>query len=196
MSISFSNKKTNIGMSQKREHLIQTALSLFYRHGIHAMGINEVLKEASVAKKTLYTHFVSKDELVLATLEARHTRFMAWLDDALNAAPSDAGLIDQLFDALHHWFSGKVPELGEFRGCFFINTASEFGEANHPIAQSCQRHKASVIDLIQKKLPSENRDLANALALLKEGAIVQAAVAQNPDASNTAKAIAKRLVAN
>jgi len=55
----------------KREHLIRVAFDLFYREGVHAVGINRVLAESGVAKKTLYHHFASKDDLVAATVAYR-----------------------------------------------------------------------------------------------------------------------------
>ncbi|MEI8606352.1 TetR/AcrR family transcriptional regulator [Pseudoalteromonas sp. B160] len=67
----------------KRTQIINTALSAFYQRGIHAVGINEILKEAGVAKKTLYNHFVSKDELICACLELRDQRFNQWLYEQL-----------------------------------------------------------------------------------------------------------------
>ena len=52
----------------KRTHIILTALSLFYQKGIHSVGINEIISVAGVAKKTMYHHFASKDELLLLNI--------------------------------------------------------------------------------------------------------------------------------
>jgi len=56
-------------VESKRNLLITRAFELFYTKGIHAVGINEILQYSGVAKKTLYHHFTSKDELVIATLK-------------------------------------------------------------------------------------------------------------------------------
>ena len=58
--------------TSKREQLLDTALRLFYREGYHATGIERILAESGVAKMTLYKHFASKDELMLAALQRRH----------------------------------------------------------------------------------------------------------------------------
>ena len=58
--------------SNKRDQLLNTAENLFYREGYHATGIDRILAESGVAKMTLYKHFKSKDELILAVLDARH----------------------------------------------------------------------------------------------------------------------------
>ena len=57
--------------SPKRDHLVETALDLFCRDGFHATGIDKILAESGVAKMTLYKHFKSKDELILAALHRR-----------------------------------------------------------------------------------------------------------------------------
>ena len=62
-------------MTNKKQQLTDTALKLFYEKGINSVGINEVLKVSGIAKKTLYNHFSSKEELVLATLEQRDHTF-------------------------------------------------------------------------------------------------------------------------
>ena len=73
-------------MNQKRQLLIDTALDLFYQYGVNSIGINEILKVSGVAKKTLYSHFESKEALILATLEQRHVIFIEWLEEQLQRA--------------------------------------------------------------------------------------------------------------
>ena len=59
----------------KRDHLVETARRLFYRDGFHNTGIDAILAEAGVAKMTLYKHFKSKDELILAVLRRQDEEF-------------------------------------------------------------------------------------------------------------------------
>ncbi|GLQ74369.1 TetR/AcrR family transcriptional regulator [Vibrio penaeicida] len=161
-------------MSKKRQLLIDTALDLFYHQGIHEIGINEVLKVSGVAKRTLYSHFESKDALILAALEQRHSRFMQWLEVVLQKAESDQELIDDLFDGLAQWFNGNTKDLGKFRGCFFINTSAEFSNIESDILQYCTFHKREVKQLIESKLSDENSHLLDAICIMKEGAITTA----------------------
>jgi len=60
-------KKKTSSLS-KRELLIKTALELFAKNGLHATGVDSIVEQSGVTKKTLYAHFRSKDELVLAVL--------------------------------------------------------------------------------------------------------------------------------
>ena len=91
-------------MSQKRELLLSTALDLFYRHGIHSVGINEVIKVSGVAKKTLYSHFDGKDVLIMAALAQRHQVFMGLLEDKVKKTTNRDELIDVFFRSLERWF--------------------------------------------------------------------------------------------
>lgn len=161
-------------MSKKRDLLLCTALELFYRNGINSIGINEVIKVSGVAKKTLYNHFNSKEDLVLSALEKRHLTFMQWLDTKLKNTTNNNELIDTLFHSLKEWFDGHELELGEFNGCFFINTSAEFHDVKSEISSYCSFHKAQVRQLIQNKLSEDSDDLLNAICLLKEGAITTA----------------------
>ena len=73
-------------MSSRRDDLVETALRLFYANGFNATGIDRILAESGVAKMTLYKHFRSKDDLILAALELRDTQFREWLFGRMDAA--------------------------------------------------------------------------------------------------------------
>lgn len=163
-------------MNEKRELLIDTALALFYTKGINSIGINEILKTSGVAKRTLYNHFESKESLVLAALNRRHLKFITWLEEQLSGTESDQEVISQLFNALGNWFDNKEPRLGDFRGCFFINTAAEFSDKGSEISRYCNLHKEEVRQLIKKKLSNSSPHLLDAICIMKEGAITTAYV--------------------
>ncbi len=158
-------------MSKKRQLLVDTALTLFYQQGIHGVGINEVLSTSGVAKRTLYSHFPSKEALIMAALEQRHQVFMTWLEHTLNQAKSEKEVIEYLFEGLSQWLQSNAEPLGEFRGCFFINTAAEFHQMDGEIAQFCRAHKAAVTSLIQTKLSDAAPAKLNAIIVAMEGMI-------------------------
>ncbi|PSL14942.1 TetR family transcriptional regulator [Marinobacterium halophilum] len=180
----------------KREQLVSVAFDLFYRHGVHAVGINRVLAESGIAKKTLYHYFPSKDELVAATVSYRDHGFVQWLQQRLDLAEGYEAVM-ALFDALDDWFNGRDPSIQPFYGCFFINVSAEFGNPEHPVHQQCAAHKQQLAALIRQRLESMPKyaadSLIDALLLLKEGAIVQASVAGDLEAGLKAKAVAQRL---
>ncbi|WP_070968952.1 TetR/AcrR family transcriptional regulator [Vibrio sonorensis] len=176
-------------MADKRQLLIDTALDLFYRFGINTIGINEVLKVSKVAKKTLYTHFESKDALILASLKQRDAIFVDWLTNEINGHPTNEAMISALFDALDNWFNNRVSHLCPFRGCFFINTSAEFSEEETEISRYCLAHKTKIKNRIKEAMPREDESLLDNLCLVKEGAIVSAYVSRDLNAAKKAKAM-------
>ncbi|MCK7614688.1 TetR/AcrR family transcriptional regulator [Roseibium sediminicola] len=186
-------------MKSRRDDLIETALRLFYKGGYTATGIDKILAEAGVAKMTLYKHFPSKDDLILAVLERRDEQFRAWLFAEMEKAGSDprAQLLT-MFDALESWFRGEAFKQLGFNGCAFIHAAGEFGDLKHPAHQMAAAHKKRVVDhletLCREAGAKDPQALAEQLALLKEGAIATAHVRGQPQAAQTAKAIAKTLI--
>lgn len=180
----------------KRQQLIQTAFELFYQHGIHAVGINQILQTAGVAKKTLYNHFASKDELIQAVVDYRDENFYNWLASRLEFVKPGYDGLNELFDALDDWINNRVSLLTDFHGCFFINTCAEFNDPHHPLHQQCQQHKKRVNGLIERQIralgisESATNYVAESISLLKEGAIVMAHVQGDLKSAQKAKAMA------
>lgn len=199
------DKKTDLSnqkapaVTSRRDHLVQTALRLFYTHGFHATGIDRILAESGVAKMTLYKHFGSKDDLILAALALRDETFRDWLTGRMTEASDDPETqLLAMFDALETWFHGEAFKGLGFSGCAFINAAGEFPPHDHPAHQIAADHKAQVVtyltEVCAKAGFADPAQLAEQLALLKEGAIATAQVRGMPEAAQTAKAMAKTLI--
>ncbi|MDN4503431.1 TetR/AcrR family transcriptional regulator [Alteromonadaceae bacterium BrNp21-10] len=180
-------------MNIKRQLLIDTALDLFYENGINSIGINEILKVSGVAKKTLYSHFESKEALVLAALEQRHSIFIEWLTLKLQGADTDEKVIHQLFTGLAGWFSDSETMLGHFRGCFFINSSAEFSNPNSDVSAFCQLHKQRVREVIAQHLTNQDPLLLDAISIMQEGAITAAYVSGDDSAASKCIAVLQRL---
>lgn len=174
---------TGYSMKKKRQALVDTALTLFYQKGINNTGINDILKVSGIAKNTLYSHFNSKEELIIAALEQRHSMFVNWLKEKLEGSKTNEDIVIRLFTGLEEWFSGRDPELGDFRGCFFVNSSAEFSKKDDPIPLFCLYHKEKVRDLIEEYLPTKDPLLLDAICLMKEGATTAAYVSNDFSAS-------------
>jgi hypothetical protein len=124
---------------------------------------------------------------VLAALEQRNNNFIIWLDLIRKEANTDNEVVNNLFNGLSAWFSNTAVELGDFRGCFFINTSAEFSDPNSKISQYCREHKQQVRYLISQRLSQSNPELIDTICVLKEGAITMAYV--NHDLSMPLKCI-------
>ena len=178
----------------RRQKLIDTAYRLFNEHGYHATGIDWILAESGVAKATLYKHFKSKDELILAVLQQRHDELYESTRTGLEAASAKTGQpVLAVFDQLRSWFRRD-----NFFGCNFIKACAEYADEASEIHRYAAWHKDSMRDLLQAYLRQSDKRLqrwqADALALLVDGAIVSAQVRGQPGAATTAKQAAERLL--
>jgi AcrR family transcriptional regulator len=151
-----------------RERILLAAHDLFYRDGIRATGIDRVIAESGVAKLSFYRHYPSKNDLVLAFLEHRHARWMAWFEEAL---ARHGGTPQALVPALKEWFANNG-----FRGCAFINSVGELGGTVPEVNEITRRHKADMAKAIARLLPPsrQRRLLATDLATAVDGAIIRA----------------------
>lgn len=178
--------------TSKREQLLDTALRLFYREGYHATGIERILAESGVAKMTLYKHFASKDELMLAALQRRHEQLAELLQAVFKQPPAQA--LQACFDGLQQWIAA-----GDFCGCPFSHAAAEFQQAEHPLYQQARLHKALLGELFDAALVqlgvAQPALLAQQLLLLFEGALSLAHVQGPAEQGRQAGAAASVLLA-
>ena len=162
--------------SAARQRILDTAYELFSHRGIRAVGVEEVISRADVAKATLYRHFPSKDDLVLAFLEQREDR---WTRQLVEAGARERGTTAEerllaIFDVFHDWF-----QQDDFEGCSFINVLLETGDREHPVGRASAEHLENIRTIVRTL--AEEADLRDPAAfalswhLLMKGAIVQAA---------------------
>ncbi|MHA7773044.1 TetR/AcrR family transcriptional regulator [Roseibium sp. M-1] len=178
----------------KRDELVRKALAVFYRDGFHATGMDTLVAETGISKTTMFKHFRTKEELILAVLRHRDKTFRNWFLrrlDELDLLPGEKLLA--LFDILKEWFADPA-----FRGCMFIKASAEFQDPSHPAHVQSAEHKRLLLTAIRSLAEkAEARDpdlLARQLMLLKEGAIVAAHMGFDPDPAGAAKSAAEGLV--
>lgn len=173
--------------------ILDVAAELFYRQGIHAVGVEGIAAEAGVTKKTLYACFGSKDNLVTAYLEQRDERWrewvLRWLDEHGGSA---AEQVLGTFDALAEWI-----ERGVFRGCGFVNALAEIPDHEHParaiIAGQQEWVREHFARLAEAAGAPDPADFAKTALLLYEGVTV-AASKDLPDAARQARRAAEVLL--
>jgi len=179
----------------KRDELVQKALEIFYQNGFHATGMDLIAAETGVSKTSIYKHFRTKDDLILAVLRLRDEKFRNWLIrrmEELGQTPKKQ--LIAMFDALSEWYDEP-----KFRGCMFIKASGEYQEASHPIHAQSAEHKRllfSYVETLAKKAGAKNpAELARQLLLLKEGSIVTAHLGHCKAPAQDAKNAAAILVA-
>lgn len=153
-----------------RDKVFDVAADLFYRKSIRAVGVETIVKEAGVAKISLYRSFPSKDDLIVAYLENRNETFWRQWDAAFARHKNDPR--GQLRAIMSH-LARRTTEPG-YRGCPFINYCGEFPDPSHPGHQVAQANKremrrrlAEIAEALGAPQPSR---LADGLLLLVEGA--------------------------
>lgn len=171
----------------KRDELVQKALLAFYWNGFHATGMDMLAAETGISKTSMYKHFRTKEDLILAVLRLRDENFRNWLYRRMEElADSPREQLLAMFDALEEWFA----EPG-YKGCMFIKASSEFQDAGHPIHKQSADHKRMLeTHITQLAVKSEIADpgaLARQLLLLKEGAIVTAHLGHTDNPAQDAK---------
>ena len=183
-----------------RERLLDAAEALIYAGGIHATGVDAIVKQSGTARKSFYTHFESKDALVAAALERRDERWMNWfVEGTQQRGKSARKRLLGMFDVLREWFASE-----DFHGCAFLNAAGEIASAEDPIRIVAREHKERLLTFVRTQfdefIAESKLDARRAARLsrqwlvLLDGAIAVALVSGEPDAALDAQAVAVTLL--
>jgi len=186
----------------RRDDLIDAAMRVFYKCGFHTSSLDDILEEGGISRPTLYNHFKSKDELIIAAMRRRdeifRNRLMKYVDSK-GKTPSER--LEAVFDFHEDWFTGK-----EFCGCMFINASAEFSAADSAPRRIAAEHKQEIVRYLRGLCDAagcaDPADTAEQLNILIEGSIVAARVVgqvahggSDPGASaRLAKRMAKRML--
>jgi AcrR family transcriptional regulator len=189
------DKAANAEPLHARERILGTASALFYKSGVRAVGIDLVIEQANVAKASLYRHFKTKDDLIVAFLEREDAEFWAlWDEVAARNSEDPAGELDA-----HMRWIGQRLSRSNYRGCPQINVAAEFAEQDHParhVARAHMRALRSRLNAIAKRLDVSRPDeLAAQLAVLINGAFVSSELLAPKEATRVLLGCVRALVA-
>jgi AcrR family transcriptional regulator len=177
-----------------RERIVTTAYELFTRRGIHAVGIDEVIERAGVAKATLYRHFPTKDDLVLAVLTRREELWSLGLIEAQSRRRGNTAeeQLLAIFDVLHQWYRQRDP----FEGCTFIHVLLHLGAA-HRLGQAAISHIENICAMVRRRADAAGLldvdNFARSFVLLMEGATISA-IEGDPEAAHRAQDMARTLI--
>ena len=169
------------GEASARERILATANELFYREGIHATGVDTVVERSGVSKTSLYRVFRSKDELIAAFAEERDRSFWAWWDRLEDLHAEDPrALLEALLRKI-----ARLIGRADYRGCPFLNLATELTEPSHPGRIVAQVHKEEMrrrLVAVAARLGALDPErVASQLALLINGAMVTGLVEASAD---------------
>ena len=178
----------------KREQIIEAATHLFHVDGFNATGIEKIRETANVSKKTLYNHFISKEELILAVLRREDENVRHWIMknvEGISQKPRER--LIGLFDVYASWIGSEG-----FGGCLFIKAASEFSDPENKCkvasTEAKRLSKQMIKQLVLEADASDPDILTDQLNLLIQGATVQAQAADDLTSIWTAKSIGLVLI--
>jgi AcrR family transcriptional regulator len=188
--------RTSAGRTGARTRILDAAYELFSRNGIQAVGIDAVISRSGVARQTLYRHFASKQDLVLAFLERREQEWTRrWLEDEVRArAHEPAARLLAIFDVFDEWFGRP-----DFEGCSFINVMLEHPDPTDPVHRASVSYLAGIRafleGLIREAGIADAQDFARQWHILMKGSIVAAGEGDR-EAARRAKRIGMLLLAD
>jgi AcrR family transcriptional regulator len=174
-----------------RERLLAAANELFYREGVHTVGIDRVIERAGVAKATLYSSFGSKDELIAAYLEGRHERMRERMRRAIARRRSPRARLLAPFDVQE-----ELAADTSYRGCAFANATAETHGASADAAVAVYRAwvRQTFAELAAEAGARNPAALARQLHLLWDGASQSARMDHDPASVRAARAAAAALL--
>jgi AcrR family transcriptional regulator len=157
-------------VSEARTRLLNTATRIFYAEGIHSVGIDRIVAEAQVTRATLYRHFPSKEDLVLAYLKQADQGIRGQVEAARASSPSPTDQVRAVAKSI----TDGIQSTG-FRGCAFLNAAAEYSDPNHPIHQAVLSHRqwflTTVTDLLAQTSEKPAAAAGRHFIMLRDGAM-------------------------
>lgn len=163
-------------MSEARARLLGTASSLFYAEGLHSVGIDRIIATAGVTRATLYRHFPSKDDLMVAYLDQGDEMIRSRVEEARRAGLSPDEAIRAVADAI----GANIEQVG-FRGCAFLNAAAEYPDEAHPVHRAVLRHRewflATMVEMFAATGKPDAEAAAQHFVMLRDGAMAAGCLA-------------------
>lgn len=175
-----------------RERLLSAADELFYKEGVHTVGIDRVIEQAGVAKASLYNTFGSKEALIRAYLEARHARIADLITTYIARYDTPREQLLGVFEA-----QGSLFATPTFRGCAFIRASAEAHDGD-AVEQASDTYRSWIrqllADLAEQAGVADSATLARQLHMVYDGGGLSARMDHDPEAGKASRAAAEALL--
>jgi AcrR family transcriptional regulator len=173
------------------ERLLVTATKLFTSQGIRAVGIDLILREANVAKSSLYSCFGSKEALVIAYLERSDQADRNRWNEGTAKLTDPVAKVLAFFD-----LAAAAARARDYRGCLYANAATEFpGAELAPVRAHRDWVRSTINDLLRAALTPQPSILAGHIQILYDGALVGSKIERSTRPITAARQLAERLIA-
>lgn len=178
----------------KKQMIIRLAFEVFYQHGFHATGVDRLLEDSGISKRTMYKYFRSKEDLIAATIaHYQKVTFDYVLEEISKRAKTPREKILLIFD-----IKREALERGNFNGCFAINAKLEYEGKHSLIENSCDQFNTAlesfIAQLCMEAKCIKPLVMAQQIMILLNGAIVFGQSTRNSQIPNIAKEMANSLM--
>lgn len=171
-----SPHRTRLPATVREQRILDVAAELFYRRGVHDVGMDELVKATGLGKASVYRVFASKDALITAYLARRAETIFGLIDAdiAHHEDPRDA--IMAIIEAVEADVAGP-----SFRGCAFNNASIEFGDPANSARTVAREYREGLQDRLINLATTicgggaEGKRLGEEIALIIEGMYLSAA---------------------
>ncbi|WP_262406003.1 TetR/AcrR family transcriptional regulator [Protaetiibacter sp. SSC-01] len=171
MPIDIVKPPKRLTLAPAKQRILDTADRLFYDEGIRAVGIDRLIAVSSVTKATFYKHYGSKDRLIVEYIAYRHLQVAEAVDAAAQQTDDPEQLLRDILALQMRWIAATG-----FRGCPFLNAATEFTDASHPVRRAVEEHREWFHELLESLLREIGHplpgDAADDLMLAHDGAML------------------------
>lgn len=178
------------------DKILDTAERLFFEQGYNITGINQVIEEADIAKASLYKHFESKVDLLIAYLQRFHEYSFDRLEDKVNKTVDPK----QKLMAIFEYYRERQVQ-GGYGGCRFVKANDEAGMSDERVLAEIQRAKHRLKYFIKQQVINSghknlltDEELTELIFMMVEGGIVAASIFKQADDLQSAKAILQKLI--
>jgi AcrR family transcriptional regulator len=165
-----TRSKTETRPSEARLRLLSTASQIFYAEGIHSVGVDRIIADASVTRATFYRHFPGKEDLVLAYLQSADMAIRGQIEAAVGDGQDPADAVRAIAASI----AAGIQSPG-FRGCAFLNAVAEYPDVAHPVHQAVLAHRQWFLDTIRGLMTAIEETKGDAAAqhfvMLRDGAM-------------------------
>ncbi len=178
------------------DKILDTAARLFFTQGYNDTGINQIIEEAGIAKASLYKHFESKTDLLVAYLRRTHQRWLERLEAEIQKVKDPREKLLAIFD-----YHRERQLQNNYKGCRFIKANDEAGMSDIRVLEEIQLAEQHLKDYVAGLVANSghnqllsDKELTELIFMMTEGGIVSASIFKQADDLLAAKAILSKLI--
>ena len=180
-----------------RTRILDVASNLFISQGYNLTGINQIIKESEIARASLYHHFKSKNDLLIAYLKKTDEHFFSEIEEFLASFTEPR---EKLLALVDHRVKRQLKH--GFKGCRFVKISLEISaEEEQKVTEVTSAHKEKFKLLIRNLVAQANHKqiltddlLTETIFLLLEGSTINGTLTRSPAALKKSRKIIETLL--